>query len=121
MALFQTTHAYNWRVLSKCIHSGSSRATVRGLGRGWLDIVRYHAGPIPLAMAGRTYVGGFGSVAQSTRCWPCARGDPELGERSAERSASIRMRREYELGNCACVPKGAARCDGFRYCTSPRA
>eukprot|EP00965_Chrysotila_dentata_P180004 5943578-Pleurochrysis_carterae.AAC.1 len=61
--------------------------------------------------------GGPESLAQSRQHRPCAHGDAELGERSAKRSASTHAARVHNE-NRTCKPKGAARCDGFRYCTS---
>eukprot|EP00965_Chrysotila_dentata_P256795 6212669-Pleurochrysis_carterae.AAC.2 len=40
--------------------------------------------------------------------------------RNGTRSARVRMPRENQLENCACMPKGAARCDGLINITSRR-
>eukprot|EP00965_Chrysotila_dentata_P225337 6194690-Pleurochrysis_carterae.AAC.1 len=60
--------------------------------------------------------GGSGMVALSGCVGHARYGVLELEERSAS-APQVRMRRENEMGNCACGPKGAARCVDFEHST----
>eukprot|EP00965_Chrysotila_dentata_P064678 2144659-Pleurochrysis_carterae.AAC.1 len=61
-------------------------------------------------------LGGSGTVALSGCVGHAQYGPLELEERSAS-SPQKRMRRERNMGNCACGRKGTAGCVGFEQST----